>query len=248
MTLDKIKFASGRALRSATLLAGASPPDANLNPGCIVLTAGGTPLISTPNDIFGNFAYRPIFTLSPDGRSGQIGVISDANFSRFSLVRGKTTPSIVVANGDVLGSYGFAGRFAAGQSESQFTTCRLSAVIDGATTSTSYPTAFDVFVTANSATNPALALRVSPAGNLLIGNTTGTERLSVTGNIQVTEATDGFRVGTNQVLGSRKTGWSAPTGTATRGTFVTSTVTTAELAERVKALIDDLISHGAIGA
>lgn len=37
-----------------------------------------------------------------------------------------------------------------------------------------------------------------------------------------------------------KTGWGAATGTATRTTFATSTVTLPELAERVKALIDDL--------
>ena len=51
-----------------------------------------------------------------------------------------------------------------------------------------------------------------------------------------------------QVLGARKTGWGAPTGTATRTTFATSTVTLQQLAERVKALIDDFTSHGAIGA
>lgn len=52
----------------------------------------------------------------------------------------------------------------------------------------------------------------------------------------------------SQVLDSRKTGWTAATGTATRTSFDTSTVTTAQLAERVKALLDDLISHGLIGA
>lgn len=56
-----------------------------------------------------------------------------------------------------------------------------------------------------------------------------------------------YRVGANQVLSSRKTGWTAATGTATRTTFDTATVTLPELAERVKALIDDFISHGAIG-
>lgn len=55
------------------------------------------------------------------------------------------------------------------------------------------------------------------------------------------------RAGT-QVVDTRKTGWTAATGTATRTSFATSTVTTAQLAERVKALIDDLISHGLIGA
>ena len=51
-----------------------------------------------------------------------------------------------------------------------------------------------------------------------------------------------------QVISTRRTGWVAPTGTATRTTFATSTVTLSELAERLKALIDDLTTHGLIGA
>jgi hypothetical protein len=54
----------------------------------------------------------------------------------------------------------------------------------------------------------------------------------------------------SRVLSTRKTGWSTATGTATRTTFATSTVTTEQLAERVKALIDDLhntAGHGLIG-
>jgi hypothetical protein len=43
-------------------------------------------------------------------------------------------------------------------------------------------------------------------------------------------------------------GWTAATGTATRTTFDTATVTTSQLAERVKALIDDLIASETIGA
>ena len=45
-----------------------------------------------------------------------------------------------------------------------------------------------------------------------------------------------------------KTGWAAATGTATRTTFDTATVTTANLAQRVKALLDDLLSRGDISA
>lgn len=56
------------------------------------------------------------------------------------------------------------------------------------------------------------------------------------------------RVNSTQVLTARRTGWTAPTGTATRSTFDTATVTTAQLAERVKGLIDDLTTHGLIGA
>ncbi len=48
-----------------------------------------------------------------------------------------------------------------------------------------------------------------------------------------------------QTLSNRKTGWAVATGTATRTTFATGSVTLPQLAERVKALIDDL--HGAAG-
>jgi hypothetical protein len=54
-----------------------------------------------------------------------------------------------------------------------------------------------------------------------------------------------------KVVGARKTGWTAATGSATRTTFATGTVTLPQLAERVKALIDDLHAgaggHGLIG-
>lgn len=66
-------------------------------------------------------------------------------------------------------------------------------------------------------------------------------------NARVNTASAYYKSGV-QVLGARKTGWAAATGTATRTTFATGSVTLPQLAERVKALIDDLLSHGAIGA
>lgn len=54
--------------------------------------------------------------------------------------------------------------------------------------------------------------------------------------------------GATKLVGTRRTGWSAATGTASRGSFDTASVTTAELAQRVKALVDDLVAHGLIGA
>lgn len=56
-----------------------------------------------------------------------------------------------------------------------------------------------------------------------------------------------YYVDGTKVVGNRRTGWSYPIGTATRSAFTTSTVTTEGLAERVHALIDDLLSHGIIG-
>jgi hypothetical protein len=57
---------------------------------------------------------------------------------------------------------------------------------------------------------------------------------------------DYYRAGT-KVVSARNTGWTAATGTSTKTTFDTTTVTTQQLAERVKALMDALIAHGLIG-
>jgi hypothetical protein len=56
-----------------------------------------------------------------------------------------------------------------------------------------------------------------------------------------------YRIGGTRIISSRRTGWTAATGTATRTTFDTTTVTLPQLAERLKALMDDLTSHGLIG-
>jgi len=59
-----------------------------------------------------------------------------------------------------------------------------------------------------------------------------------------------YRVNGNRVVNARKTGWTTATGTATRSGFDTTTVTLPQLAEAVKALIDDLhqtAGHGLIG-
>jgi hypothetical protein len=42
-------------------------------------------------------------------------------------------------------------------------------------------------------------------------------------------------------------GWGPPTGVADRTTFDTATVTTTNLAKRLKALIDDLTTKGILG-
>jgi len=56
-----------------------------------------------------------------------------------------------------------------------------------------------------------------------------------------------LQVNNVQVVSARRTGWTAATGTETRSTFATSTVTLPQLAERVAAIIDDLTAHGLIG-
>lgn len=57
-----------------------------------------------------------------------------------------------------------------------------------------------------------------------------------------------YNSGTGVINITTRTGWAAATGTATRTTFDTATVTLSALAEAVKALLDDLTVSNIIGA
>lgn len=82
-------------------------------------------------------------------------------------------------------------------------------------------------------------LGILDAKNIYFGSTTGTKIGGYT--------TEKFGFwGATPV--TRPGGWTAATGTPTRGTFATSTVTLPQLAEHFKALVDDLITIGLIGS
>ncbi len=98
-------------------------------------------------------------------------------------------------------------------------------------------------VQAVTAAGGAMPLRVS--GSDVRFHVSGGDRMTID-NIAANFTVPIQRGGT-QVVGARATGWAAMTGTATRTAYDTATVTTTQLAERVKALIDDLRSHGLIG-
>lgn len=89
----------------------------------------------------------------------------------------------------------------------------------------------------------SVAVRVAMGAGMTVGAPTGGDMGLGTLNLD----NDLYKDGT-KVVSSRATGWAAATGTATRTTFATGSVTLPLLAERVKALIDDLTSHGLIGA
>jgi hypothetical protein len=84
-------------------------------------------------------------------------------------------------------------------------------------------------------------------GDLGVGTNAPAYKLDVSGDINARTG-QVYRLAGTQVVAARRTGWAAATGTATRTAFATSTVTTAQLAERVKALLDDLIAHGLLGS
>ena len=90
----------------------------------------------------------------------------------------------------------------------------------------------------------SMATQSGSAVSITGGTATGLANIGVIGNADVGGA---YRVDGVKVVGNRATGWGAATGAVTRATFDTATVTTAQLAQRVKALLDDLITHGLIG-
>lgn len=90
----------------------------------------------------------------------------------------------------------------------------------------------------------SMATQSSAAVGITGGTVSGLTSLGVAGNADVGGV---YRVDGVKVVGNRVTGWSAATGTGSRTTFDTATATTMQLAQRLKALLDDLITHGLIG-
>jgi hypothetical protein len=76
---------------------------------------------------------------------------------------------------------------------------------------------------------------------------TGPVSASTLGAAGDANVTGVYRVDGVKVVGNRITGWAVPGGTASRASYETGTVTVFQLAQRVKALIQDLTDHGLIG-
>jgi hypothetical protein len=112
------------------------------------------------------------------------------------------------------------------------------AVADGGTGASSAPAARANLGLGSIAIQSAASVAISG------GTVSGLASLAVTGDCDVSEA---YKVDGLKVVGNRATGWGAPTGTASRAAFDTGGITAGQLAQRMKALIDDLRAHGLIG-
>lgn len=104
-------------------------------------------------------------------------------------------------------------------------------------------------MTPGAATAPALVTKgfASQSANIFeVWDSASATKASIapSGNVNTVGV---YKVNATQVVGARSTGWTAPTGTATKGGFATSTVTLPNLAQQVKALEDALIAHGLLG-
>jgi hypothetical protein len=94
------------------------------------------------------------------------------------------------------------------------------------------------------------AMRITSAGNVGIGTTSPTTKLSVTGDVNTTEQ---YFVDGVQVVSNRVTGWGAPTGTISRSALTLTAAATYSQSEMntvlqsLKAVITDLRTHGLMG-
>ena len=115
------------------------------------------------------------------------------------------------------------------------------------------------WITGDSYPRVALGLAAADRGRLTWGSGADVEDvtiersaagdLTMTGQFVNLDVTTSYKQGSTQVVGSRKTGYVNQNGTADRGSaYATSTITLEELAERVKAIQDDLMTHGLLGA
>lgn len=85
-------------------------------------------------------------------------------------------------------------------------------------------------------------------GQLTVGGLGGTPQNAVVNLVPASTGTGQYQVGGIKVVGGRRTGWTAWTGTADRATHnADGPATTTQLGQALKALLDDLITHGLIG-
>lgn len=103
---------------------------------------------------------------------------------------------------------------------------------------------------AAAAPNQKKLIRVGTGGKLEVVNSAGSAiifEVANNGSVNIPTGAE-YAVNNVRVVGPRVTGWEAASGNATRATFATGSVTLPQLAEHVKALVDDMIAHGLIGA
>jgi hypothetical protein len=180
----------------------------------------------------------------PAQASVAIGAYSnDIYGSRIDFVKSRsatTNSKTVVQANDDLGGIVWGGT----DGTSVIMAAGISGQVDGTPGTNDMPGRLMFLTTADGSSSLAERMRITKDGRVGINTTSPGYLLDVAG---IVNTNTNFAVDGTQVVTNRQTGWGAPTGTATRSAFATSSVTLAELAQRVKALIDDLRDHGLIG-
>lgn len=169
----------------------------------------------------------------------QVSSSSPPTLTLYKSRGGNTATPTVVSSGDGVGTISFKAHDGTGWIDAAAIGCG----VDGTPGTNDMPGRLVFSTTADGASSVTERMRIQADGKVGIGTSSPGYMLDVTGIINTGSnyAVDGV-----QVVGNRRTGWTAPTGTFSRGTFDPSTVTLSQLAARVHALIDDLAAHGLI--
>lgn len=193
------------------------------------VTSAQNVLVGSTNTILGTGAAK--LTIQGSGAVGgtfaHMRATADANGVLWDMVktRGAAVDTYtIVNNGDTLGTLRWRG----GDGSTSILSASLAAIVEVA------PAAGDV--------RAGLSLSVGTAAGVL----TEAARFGTDLSLNLPNASSILKVNGTQVVSTRKTGWTAMTGTATRTGYATSTATLANVAEALKALTDDLRSHGLI--
>lgn len=96
----------------------------------------------------------------------------------------------------------------------------------------------NIEATNSAGATPQLVIGIDGGVSIGTGNAAGSTNLNVAGV---------YKIDATQVVSNRVTGWTSPTGSALRTGYATSTATLDQVSQTLKALIDDLTTHGLIG-
>lgn len=236
----------GAGLPGQNVLADVIPPP---YPGGVLNGRLYMPLGNAPGQETATVADTAIHVQSGTVNTGYILMdgINTTMQMRFRRGQGTATALTKLVSGANIGRVTFAGHDGTDWSGAQ-ASMHVHTPADWSTTS--HPTYLSFSTTPIGSITQADIMRLQNDGSTTIGGATldpaGTNKLYVLGNVNITTGSV-YKVNNVQVLGARNTGWTAPTGTPTKTGFATSTVTTAVLAEHVKAVIDALTTHGILG-
>lgn len=231
---------------------GAGNTSATASSTCVGIGLNALSLLSTGGDNISIGAFAATVLSSSNrciaiGRqalwSGTTGVSDSIAIGYQALLNNLSNQCVGIGTSALSGGTSFSGCTALGYQAGTSNTGNNNTYL-GASTLAAVGITNATAIGAGATVSTSNSMVLGNGVNVGIGTSSPANKLDVVGNINTTTQ---YSVSGTKVVGARATGWTAATGTANRATWDTSTVTLATLAQAVKALNDDLRTHGLIG-